>query len=444
MTEPRLSTVYDYSDLRLHPDGTRVYQKSTNLRPALQRVTVQNSRANWIAKDAGGPLNIRQFKPAKATLEDPQEEDVGSTESQVDIEADHTSVDETEESPKQTRKHKLKRPDGRKAKRQKFANNYDYLSAEASTSNNAVPVPNVSTPVNPLNSNPSSDLLKCIHRFASEYYTETGQLLNASRTFRKERKEKRLLRLEKQKAKQTRSTKGLSGSSRSTSSHAGSPKQDTEDEIENDTDDEKESENENDAGRTEVDDQKSKAKQRAAGKGKGRRRAEKHHVDMYKVLDGSAMLAVGMLVQEYIAHLLNPQAPPGWEDQVKEAYGSGYADEELHDEAVVDEEDEEFGVDWSDQEDEDFAQDSRQGVRAGRHVEDDDSGEYSEAANNQLKPPTVGAEQSERPRRNAGTAAIHTAPSEPGSNQQDELIRTSDHESQYSGDSESEEDEEGS
>ena len=62
MTETRRSTVFDFSNLLLHPDGTRVYQKSTNLAPRIAKVAVRTSRNNWIARDAGGLSNIRKYK----------------------------------------------------------------------------------------------------------------------------------------------------------------------------------------------------------------------------------------------------------------------------------------------------------------------------------------------------------------------------------------------
>jgi len=137
MTEPRLSTVFDYSDLRLHPDGTRVYQKSTNLRPRIAKVAVRTSRNNWIARDAGGLTDIRKFKRVKETSQDPQgdEEFVGSktgTDSPM-------PEDQGEGFKERRKKRKTKRFDGRKAKRQKFLENYDYLNNNVSTSSNLAP-----------------------------------------------------------------------------------------------------------------------------------------------------------------------------------------------------------------------------------------------------------------------------------------------------------------
>lgn len=71
MTEPRLSTVFDYSSLLLHPDGTRVYQKPT------ARAAVRTSRNHWVAKDAGGLGKIHKFKrtPKEDISRDLQEDE---------------------------------------------------------------------------------------------------------------------------------------------------------------------------------------------------------------------------------------------------------------------------------------------------------------------------------------------------------------------------------
>ena len=123
MTERRWSTVFDYSDLRLHPDGTRVYQKSTNLTPRIAKVAVRTSRNNWIAKDAGGLSNIRKFKNNKKKLQDleaDEEEFIGF--------GNRTGIPEAEDG------RKTKRFDERTAKRRKFLENYDYLDKNGSTS----------------------------------------------------------------------------------------------------------------------------------------------------------------------------------------------------------------------------------------------------------------------------------------------------------------------
>ncbi len=121
MTEKRLTTVYDYSDLRIHPDGTRVKQQAINLRPRAAQATVQDARANWIARDAGGFAVVPRFRK-KGSVE--------KGESVVDIE-DGIDFSEEEGSDKRS---KSKRPDARTTKRQKFMKNDDYLMEDASPS----------------------------------------------------------------------------------------------------------------------------------------------------------------------------------------------------------------------------------------------------------------------------------------------------------------------
>ena len=118
MTEPRRSTVFDYSNLRLHADGTRVYQKSTNLRPRTAKVTVRTSRQNWIARDAGGLSNIHKFKRAKKTTQD------------IQADEEYISLTTGTESPNPEGERRIKRKDERPAKRRKFLENLDYLNKD--------------------------------------------------------------------------------------------------------------------------------------------------------------------------------------------------------------------------------------------------------------------------------------------------------------------------
>ena len=129
MTEPRKSTVYDFSDLRLRPNGTRVYQKSTNLRPKLARSTVQVARSNWIATDAGGSAKVPLFKKRKRVNPDEEEEEDkdGNVSASGPADGEDSSVEVDDDVDKKG-KRKSKRPDHRKAKRQKFLQNDDYLA----------------------------------------------------------------------------------------------------------------------------------------------------------------------------------------------------------------------------------------------------------------------------------------------------------------------------
>jgi hypothetical protein len=130
MTEPRKSTVFDYSDLRLHPDGTRVYQKATNLRPKLAQSIVQGARSNWIAIDAGGSFKVPLFKRKKrGSLEEEEEE---KKDGNISVSA--ADEDSSMEVDDKKGKRRSRRPDHRTVKRQKFLKNDDYLADAATPS----------------------------------------------------------------------------------------------------------------------------------------------------------------------------------------------------------------------------------------------------------------------------------------------------------------------
>ena len=122
MTEPRRSTVFDYSNLRLHPDGTRVYQKSTNLTPRIAKVAVRTSRQIWIARDAGGLPNVHRFKNKRTV------QDVQADEEHINLRTESESPTLPDEERRMTRK------DERPAKRRRFLEDFDYLNKDRSTS----------------------------------------------------------------------------------------------------------------------------------------------------------------------------------------------------------------------------------------------------------------------------------------------------------------------
>ncbi|KAF8216355.1 hypothetical protein K438DRAFT_1797085 [Mycena galopus ATCC 62051] len=146
--------------------------------------------------------------------------------------------------------------EGRRAKRRKVAHDLNFLETSL------VQATPSSSPSDSAFDIPSSDLLKCIHHFACNYYSERGQLFNESRTWRKGRKERKRARL------------------------AAKEKLLTEDA------------NSDEEGPDADPPPKTAALQRR---------------DMYKTMDGSALLAIGMLLQEHIARLLTPRIPDGWE-----------------------------------------------------------------------------------------------------------------------------------
>lgn len=283
MTEPRKSTVYDYSDLRLHPDGTRVYQKSTNLRPKLAQGTIQDARLNWIATDAGGSANVPLFRKKKGSG---LQEDGA-----ISSDGEHFSVEADDDDVDRKGKRKLKRTDYRTIKRRKFLENDDYLAGDAappvaeSSDANVLVLPYPS-PVSFVHTNGTSclnlyhqDLLKSIHRFASKFYTERGQLLNSSRQYRKERKERRIKRAMNRESSHS-----------STASRSKSPEK-----VDGDEEGLEEEPPETDGGDIDKTPRITRGKTR-----KGRHRTEKLYVDMYKMFDGSAMMALGTLAVHFL------------------------------------------------------------------------------------------------------------------------------------------------
>ena len=103
------------------------------------------------------------------------------------------------------------------------------------------------------------DLLKCIHYFASTYYNERGQLFNGSREFRQQRK------INKLKRRQEMETQSASTSLR------GTPDADT----------------------NQVEEEPKKPRRGGRVKGAGR---VIHRKDMYKVMDGSALVVLGAVL----------------------------------------------------------------------------------------------------------------------------------------------------
>ena len=125
MTEPRRSTVYDYSDLRLHPDGTRVLQQSSNRRKQLAKVTVQTVQNQWIATDAGGSGKVPQFKRKRRDASAEQEDFEDRLHS-----SDEPTPGSATNGTSTTAKRKSKGIDRRKAKRNKFRADDEYLAHE--------------------------------------------------------------------------------------------------------------------------------------------------------------------------------------------------------------------------------------------------------------------------------------------------------------------------
>ncbi|KAG5651259.1 hypothetical protein H0H81_009303 [Sphagnurus paluster] len=257
----RRSTVYDLASLRLHPDGTRV-QQSTSANLRMRHVaSAQDARGNWFARDAAGSAKVAKYRRVR----DDKDGEGEAGDSGKDTELQTTAKGNRKEKEKEkTSKRTGKKLKARPAKRQKFLHDFDFLAPETN-------VPSSSSSEQPL---PSSDLLKSIHYFASSYYHERGQLMNLTKDYRVMRKQNTLRRrAEKERAE------------------------------------------------VEGDEEALKPVRRGGViKGSGKKIYPK---DMYKILDGSALVAIGMLMQEYVVQMLEVRIPDGWEDMVQEAYANG-------------------------------------------------------------------------------------------------------------------------
>ncbi|PPR06617.1 hypothetical protein CVT24_001724 [Panaeolus cyanescens] len=368
MTEPRRSTVYDFSDLRLHPDGSRVYQKDSNRQLWLANKVVQTANNTWIATDAGGSMKVSSFrsrvknntKQGDDEAEEFNLDDVsGGEEDQDEGQEKGTSADEeTQSGQKRGLKKKV---DGRTVKRRKFLEDFSYLgSPDVNTPSSQAAAPmELHPPIphhEPFPFEPSADLLKFIHRFAAEFYTERGELLNVSKEYRKERKARRLKRLANAKKQGEVKESQKRGKGKEKAADSASEDEDEDSDLEHEQNEhEGRSESESDgedpqhgnntnseseylSGDASTKGEGTSTKVQKGNMGtqkrlrwKGKKRAEMLYKDMYKIFDGSALLALGMLVQEHIASLLMSQPPEGWEDQVKRTFGQPEADDDSND-----------------------------------------------------------------------------------------------------------------
>ncbi|KAG6902591.1 hypothetical protein C0995_014598 [Termitomyces sp. Mi166 len=172
----RLPTVYDFSSLRLYPDGSRVQQKS---KAAIARV-VQDSRGNWLVRDAAGSGAVGRYRKVREEKEGLEEKWNDVDEGEEDDSFKDRGKGKEKEIPR-------RRHNPRPAKRQKFSQDFDFLTPTASTGSSSI------------DALPSSDLLRSRHYLASSYYHERGQLFNATQDYRQMREQNRPEKLEQQK-----------------------------------------------------------------------------------------------------------------------------------------------------------------------------------------------------------------------------------------------------
>ncbi|KAL7282751.1 hypothetical protein ACG7TL_004226 [Trametes sanguinea] len=310
MNPRRRSTVHDLAALRLHRDGTRVLNSDSNRSSRRAKYAVRDARGNWIAHDAGGLGNVKQRRSASRPGHD--------DEPYAD---ERESADEVPRTPSKDKGKGRAHEDEvdeelnpRARKRRRFDEDLNYL---ASGSSPAI-MPPADSDIHGLKDDeetpgalpvPSSDLLKCLHYFASTYYTAMGQLYDSSREHRKERKARKLEKL-KAATKPGRSRRAQSEELDEHEPPHSSGEEEvelSEEEIEDSTD---EGAANGQAGAVQVRKEKQIRKKRRP------RQLRPMEKDMYKIFDGSALVALGMLFQEHVADMLEPRVPDGWEKEM--------------------------------------------------------------------------------------------------------------------------------
>ncbi|PAV21432.1 hypothetical protein PNOK_0405900 [Pyrrhoderma noxium] len=271
MNSRRSANLHDLTSLRLHPDGSRVKaeaepktsrkrDKSTaetgkNRSLRLAKYTTTDYLGNWIANDVSGSVHVKQ----KYNRKRPED--------------DHASRSYSDLENAQTEKIEYNSENRRTRKRRKFLEDLSFLDAPTSYHDTSSPISPGSGEAEGRNNDrgtssstgfsiPSSDLLKCIHLFASEYYTARGCLYNGSRKARMAKK------VERQEC--------YGGEEGSNNNNNGKPTR----------------------GSQILD--ASRLKKHKANSQR----------DMYRQFDGTALMAIGMLLQEHAAYYVSKGSGP--------------------------------------------------------------------------------------------------------------------------------------
>ena len=127
----RLSTVYDYSSLRIHPDGSRVNQSSHNHRPRKSRKSVQDSRGNWFARDAGGSATVGKYRKVRDETSEGEDFDFGDVRSQDSGNGNReTSEGKGKEKDTAVDVDRRQRSGRSAAKRQTFYHDFEFLATQ--------------------------------------------------------------------------------------------------------------------------------------------------------------------------------------------------------------------------------------------------------------------------------------------------------------------------
>lgn len=255
-------TVHDLSSLSLHPTGARAKRKEKNV--------VQDARGNLIAKDAAGwGRVVRRRRDEEDEEENEEDEQMMGKGKGKDISLDDKLDLYANPEPK----------DVRARKRRRIAHDVDFLEGHENDGNK----PELPTPSSVIILSfflPSTthillqDLLKQIHHFASHYYASQNMLFDSGREYRKAKK----ARTDKKKAEAIQREQ-----SREMDENEGT---DVEEDKESDGEEEQEEESEDNDETKGKNNRKSKKRAKKGEKNTLRR-------DMYKVFDGSALMALG-------------------------------------------------------------------------------------------------------------------------------------------------------
>jgi len=275
-TTRRRTSVHDFSTRRLRPDGTRVSISSPSrgdLYYSRTRHTGRDIRGNRVAQDAVS-LGV---VPKRPVMREDVNDEVQNT------------------KPRGPRRRKRGRIDD---------DHVEFLGSSISGARRITSMSGETT----IDANgkeemmnwpvPSSDLLKCVHHFASQYYSARGLLTDRSREYRREVRQRKSRDVLAQAA-----AAGVACADADANSTADDPPSgDEEEEI--------------DFGQ-EVRHHEGVVKDSGVDKGKGT--PSESVPDMYRAFDGPALMAIGMLLQEHISTLLKPNVPLGWEEDTEAA-----------------------------------------------------------------------------------------------------------------------------
>ncbi|KAG1752384.1 uncharacterized protein EDB91DRAFT_513116 [Suillus paluster] len=311
MSIRRKSTTHDLATLRLHPDGSRVQQSSINRRTRTAPSTVPDTRGNWIARDAGGKAAVRKTRNTSARADDEDGEFIDIrlsdelVEEELTVRTSKKGKQKATESDSEDSGGKRTGRNFRARKRRSFTDDWSFLApspprvfpqpestSEDDSSSYSSDSDSESEEIKITLPDPSPELLKCIHHFASRYYQEQGVLSDRSRGFRDERKTRRSKKSAINIHDQTTRKPALW--TRDSSLDA----EDDEDEWEDEEDEREDGEDEWEDEDEDMEDGENPS-----------RNDENVKKDMYKALDGSALVAIGIILQEQIAHAMTAGFP---------------------------------------------------------------------------------------------------------------------------------------